>query len=783
MPPPTCEAPDAATAPLCGGLRQRDDSGQTLVIVVVLLVLLAMLGPLMARQVTGDAPLFNASTNKHAALAAAEAGIQWYRDNLDSNSAYYNYTAANNPLNDPVLSGFCGAGLPHTCDLANTNPPEAFTYVPNSANLIGQPGNEVGYVVLTVTGRAGAPGSYAYVYAQATFSPQSVFDDAYYSNYEVLDPSSLTIQAIQVSVQPLNAVGQPVGTATTPFETQYPITYTPTSGGTPVTQSVWQAACQYETYSPNTFIDSLGLTIGGTRYSALYPYYGPYQDSSSFSFYVGSGNTVQTLPNNATQVTVPATGSYPCEVPYEFVGGETFNGPVYTTDQPHVCDTGGAPDFTGSPMSLTSGAPSTIPYLPLTPSPRDVPGSVLVTAQNSYSTTAPIYDNGPYPSSLIGDYVPAGYTVDNVNCNGHSDIPTLAHSVPNAAGETLAELDGTQSLPSLNTSLQKYGSANPPIGTVGTGCLYSGPTMIELVTSGTGPTYMDVWSPLSTPALGTTSACSNGSNFATSPFIQGIPLPSDGVVYVQSCTGCSWPTGFSDGSTPCPNPYQSAQADATTAFCLEGDAYIEGELKGQLTVASAANIIITRNITYQCVDGSGGALVTNPSAVTEQGCTTESTPDILGLSAQGDVVVAHNQNGSNCPYDGTGTPNNTGTRINGTSYPNDPYDVWPTLCDVNSTGSTSGIIVDAAVLALNGSFGTQNWNEQPYSGLVNLNGTDLSEYRGPFGTVLSTGYEKDVSYDSRLAYIEPPHVIPGSIPLWVNTDYVVCPSLACPAIP
>ncbi len=742
-------------------------------IVLILLVLLAMLTPLMAKQVTGDAPLFSASTNRHAALAAAEAGIQWYRDNLDSHSAYYNYTAANNPLNDPALSGFCGAGLASTCDLAGTNPAEAFHYVPNPANLAGQAGNEVGTVVLTVTGRAGNKGTYAYVNAQATFSPSSVFDDAYYSNYEVLDPSSLTIQGIEISLQPLNASGQPVGNATTKPETGYSITYTPTSGGQAVSESVWQAVCQYETYSPNTFIDSLGLRIGGTTYSASYPYYGPYQDSSSFSFDTsGSSNTVVTSGSNATQVTVPESGtSYPCEVPYDFVSGETFNGPVYSTDQLHVC---GSPDFTGSPMSLTSGAPSTIPYLPLLPSPRDPNGSVLVTTQNSGA-------NGPYSVSLKGDYVPAGYTVDNVNCGGSGDTPNLTHDVSNAAGETLAQLDGTQTLPSLNTALAQYGTANPPAGTTGTGCEYSGPTMIELVTSGGGPTTMDVWSPLSTAAMGTTSTCSNGSTFSPStPFITGIALPSDGVVYVQSCTGCSWPGTFADGSTPCPNPYQSAQL-VNSFWCLEGDAYIEGELQGQLTVASAANIIITRNLTYQCADGSGPASPADPSSVS--GCTTEPTPDILGLSAQEDVVVSHNQNGSNCTYDGTGTPTNTGTRISGTSYPNDPFDIWPTLCDVNSTGSTSGITVDAAVLALNGSFGTENWDQQPYSGLVNLNGTDLSQYRGPFGIEGQDGYEKNFSYDTRLAYIEPPYAIPGAVPLWLVNDYIDCPSSSCPAIP
>jgi hypothetical protein len=52
------------------------------------------------------------------------------------------------------------------------------------------------------------------------------------------------------------------------------------------------------------------------------------------------------------------------------------------------------------------------------------------------------------------------------------------------------------------------------------------------------------------------------------------------------------------------------------------------------------------------------------------------------------------------------------------------------MCD---TISTSGIYVDAAVFALNGSLGDQNWDDAPLAGYVNLNGTDLSQYRGPFG--------------------------------------------------
>jgi len=340
-------------------------------------------------------------------------------------------------------------------------------------------------------------------------------------------------------------------------------------------------------------------------------------------------------------------------------------------------------------------------------------------------------------------------------------------------------------------------------------------------------------------------------------------------VYVQNYT---LPTGASapvvnDGSAPCFNPYQVASA-ADSQQCLEGDAYVEGELKGQLTIASAANIIITRNLTYNCVDGSGAASETNPDAVS--GCATETNPDVLGLSAKYDVLNAHNdpsdqvtQDTQDCATnsfgDGTGTPVNTPTSsmlsgnpyngttvsgvhvtsgnanvtvsgggfsgvpagasvsVSGTGIPanttvadvngntltlsqnatatnnnvtltftdpglkNDPAAIWPTLCDtVNSSASSPGIFVDAAIFALNGSYGDQNWNLGPYDNYVNLNGTDLSQFRGPFGIVGTAGYEKRISFDQRLSFISPPYIIPGSVPLWVLDNYVECPSSSCP---
>lgn len=762
-------------------LDGRDESGQVLIIVVILIVLLAALGPVMVSQVTSDSPLLLSSTNKHAALAAAEAGIQWYRNHLDTNPSYYSYTATNNPTNDAALSGWCGAGQPSTCDLSGTSPPEAFHYVADDSHLFAQTGAAAGTVTLTVTGRAGSPGSYSYVSAESSFSTTSLLDNAYYSSYEVLDPSSQTIQGYDVTTTDAS------GNQTTVPETSYNISYSYVDGAGNTVDvnnvSVWQALCRYTTYNANTFLDAVGQpnnTTGGTA-SASAPYYGPYF-GGGFNFNVDSSGVVD--PAGATTVSVP---SLPCESPYDFVAGETFDGPAYTNDQLHVCSSGGSPQFNGKPVSLTSGAPSNVAYLPAGSGP---PGAVKVTTANDSTASPP----GPYPSSLLGQYVPAGVTTDNVNCGGGGDTPSLAYGPWYGPA-----LNGNQSLPSLNSALAQYGTASPPSGTIGTGCTYTGPTMIELVyNSTTGATTMDVWSPLSASSATTGQCGSSGgtgaaSTFsATNPFVTGIPLPSDGVVYVQDYTipsGGSPPTVPADGSSPCFNPYQSA-LPVTSAQCYEGDVYVEGELHGQLTVGSSANIMVTRDLTDTCAvpnAGAGpiGSTRTDPSA--SPTCASQSTPDIIGLSAKYDVLISGNNpsnpaaNTVDCVSsgfgDGTGAPANSGAVINGTSYPLDPAAVWPTLCN------PTNVVIDAAVLALNGSFGIENWDTTPQSGGAYLNGSDLSEFRGPFGYVGMTGYNKEFSFDSRLQYAPPPHALSNTVTIWQEGNYVVCPTTSCPAIP
>ena len=123
------------------------------------------------------------------------------------------------------------------------------------------------------------------------------------------------------------------------------------------------------------------------------------------------------------------------------------------------------------------------------------------------------------------------------------------------------------------------------------------------------------------------------------PWQTGIPVPSSnpslnqsGVIYVQSeqptgtgCSNCGYQTppavstvdpthlALPTGAT-CINPYYYNLA-ANSPQCTEGDAIVEGELQGQVTLATSADIIVSRDLTYQCADGSGGATTTDPSSV------------------------------------------------------------------------------------------------------------------------------------------------------------------------
>ena len=276
-------------------------------------------------------------------------------------------------------------------------------------------------------------------------------------------------------------------------------------------------------------------------------------------------------------------------------------------------------------------------------------------------------------------------------------------------------------MPPSNTQIKTQAQATG-------GCLYTGPTRIILKSNG----KMDVMSPKTTSP---NAGCGTGtmSNVQTD-----IPLPSTGVIYVQSGTGtCSLPelkpAAATNGFPGYPQGYtdNATKKDVTSYDCKAGDVFVEGTLKGQLTIAADNNVIVTGDTKYS--DGGTGT-------------------DVLGLVANNFAQVYHpvNSNGDNLAV----------------QHP-------------DGTSSTLfGIEIDAALLSVQHSFLVQNYNKgaalSDSTHKLKVFGVIAQEYRGPVGTSsggnISTGYYKDYNYDSRLMVLPPPYfLLPVAAPWQVSS--------------
>jgi hypothetical protein len=743
----------------------RDESGQALVLAILIVLLVSILVPVLASQLDAENTATNQTVSSEAALAAAEAGVQEYRNYLDNVPSYYAYDYGT-PDGDPALTGWKQIGTSN----------EWFHYVPDPSRLALQTGASAGQMLLEVTGRAGVPGAYQYRSLLVSYKLSGILTDSYYSEYELSDPN-------EPGVLPNVTVTPAGGSATSVPMNQVQVEYNYTNqSGTTTTYGpllLSDALCKYHTYDENTFVDSLGsvinlhATIDGATLdaSALDPYYGPYYDTTGITFTVPASSG---FPNAGSTIAIPS-GVRPCSA-YGvgiYNASVAFNGTAYTNDQFWLC---GDPQYNGEPP-LISGAPA---------GTTDVPWSYRDNWQ------------GAKQVSILGVtyYVPQGWVDDFYDgCTGSPNWGTDA--------EPYAQLGGQQHLPSTTAGLISYVD-----GTKGNGCLYTGPTMIEFVKGGT----MNVWSPLSQntePNYTTGTQADCGKFTPSQPWVTGLPVPVDspsinesGVIYVQSEQSSGANSGYQtappvsvvdpshlalpSGAT-CINPYYY-NLSATSTQCTEGDAVIEGELHGQITLAASADIIVSRDLTYQCADGSGGASDVDPSTVAA--CNQAGTSDVLGLLANEDLLIAHPISGSSndaiCTDDGTET--NPGIS-----------NVVPWSCDIgNPSGGSlpAGVVTDAAIVTLNGSTYVPSFTTGAGLGGLYENGTNINYYPGFNGVSGGAGYNQELSYDTRLSYLNPPHLLQATDTVWDIVSFVVCgtvnsanfavhsgaQSMSCPAL-
>lgn len=159
---------------------------------------------------------------------------------------------------------------------------------------------------------------------------------------------------------------------------------------------------------------------------------------------------------------------------------------------------------------------------------------------------------------------------------------------------------------------------------------------------------------------------------------------------------------------------------ASGVVYVSGQANVSGVVKGGLTIAATGDIVITNNLTYSCagvgvIIGGAGSSCTGASG---------ASPDVTGLITESNIQIAY---------------------------------------------SPSGLTVDAALMAINGTIYTQGWNTNmvPPTGapVLTFNGAMVSNFRSVIGAwygntgQLASGYQKDFAYDTRLLRLQPPWFI------------------------
>ncbi|GAB3597216.1 hypothetical protein GCM10027446_24970 [Angustibacter peucedani] len=227
-------------------------------------------------------------------------------------------------------------------------------------------------------------------------------------------------------------------------------------------------------------------------------------------------------------------------------------------------------------------------------------------------------------------------------------------------------------------------------------------------------------------------------------------------------TTSSWSKSTYSQTQTDPNDAHSPKMD-----CGQGNVYVEGTVKGRVTIAAENNVVVTNNLAL---------------ASTATGDAPSGT-DIVGLVAANSVQVYHPVQRNRTPSNTVGS-SNTGVTCNGTNDANptnapngvtsvtctwtDKYTFGTTYSDITYPGQTNASgnrWIYASIQTLQHSFFVQSYAYGSDQGTLSVRGSIAQRYRGIVrrGT---PGYDKDYSYDTRLRFQSPPY-----FPQWTNASW------------
>ncbi|MET4158734.1 hypothetical protein [Agromyces sp. PvR057] len=168
---------------------------------------------------------------------------------------------------------------------------------------------------------------------------------------------------------------------------------------------------------------------------------------------------------------------------------------------------------------------------------------------------------------------------------------------------------------------------------------------------------------------------------------------------------------------------------APSYSCSNGDVYVEGTLKGAITVAAANYVYLTGNLRY-----------------------TSADDDILGIIGQNAVWVWDPR---------------TCTAVTRTDA---PAGTFPGTSGCGKSTTSEDRRFDAAILSVAHTFMVQSFDSGSRGDLT-VFGSIAQKFRGPVGNTSGAGYDKDYWYDERFRQIAPPKFLAPTSTTYGVTQY------------
>jgi Tfp pilus assembly protein PilX len=249
--------------------------------------------------------------------------------------------------------------------------------------------------------------------------------------------------------------------------------------------------------------------------------------------------------------------------------------------------------------------------------------------------------------------------------------------------------------------------------------------------------------------------------------------------WVSGCGGSApnfkgtvdWPAG----QLPMPQSNAELEASADAGYVFDGETKI---------VFNGTTMSVTNNgtTTSKALPPSGVIYVNNTSCnvgysrqqtyspttyMTNPGCgnvwVSGTYNSDITIGADNDIIVTDDFKSSNLSTVLGGLIANNFVRVF------HPVNNW-NGSDCDNDSGPGAIQIDAAILALNHSFITDNWYCGSPLGTLTINGALAQKFRGTVGThsggVVQSGYSKDYNYNNTLRYREPPYFINPTEAAW-----------------